>query len=107
MSRAIPSSLLTAISQDTIQPYYAVEFMFDSGTLRLWTGYSNKDITVRGTGETSNITLVVESNLVELERASNWRYTNESHKSRQPDDLFFSYVQDIQDQQIAWGRKAT
>jgi hypothetical protein len=187
MARAISSDLLTAMGQSTIQPYYAVEFMFDSGTLRLWTGYGDKDITVRGvtqtftgsgtmlnisgisevndlsskpitlslsgitsdallyalseqyqrrdcriyfgelstpdvveiftgkmdtmtledSGETSNIILTVESNLVELERSSNWRYTHESYKSRYPNDTFFSFVQGIQDQQIAWGRKAT
>jgi len=187
MARGIDSALLTALTQPEVQPFYAVEFLFSVTPLRFWTGYGDRDITVRGesqtftgaatllsisgmdevkdlsaksvtitlsgieseaislalaenyqrrtcriyvgeqsvssvvevftgrmdtmsiqdTGTTSTIELTVESNLVELERASNWRYTNDNHKSRHPDDEFFSYVQSIQDVQVAWGRKAS
>lgn len=185
MSRLIPSNLLTALTQDVVQPYFAVELLFDTAPLRLWTGFGNRTINVQGvnrtftgsgdllgitgldevndlsaknatltlTGipstllslalqepyqrrdcriylgeqgvsevvevfsgkmntmkivddaETSTIEMVVDSKLVELERASNWRYTDENHKSRYAGDTFFSYVQSIQDVQIAWGRK--
>jgi len=186
MSRAIPASLLSALQANSIQPYFAIELMFDTAPLRLWTGISTKTINVQGadqvftgtgsllsiggldevgdlsakslslslTGlnasvlsialqepyqrracrlyfgeqgvadvvqvfsgkmnkmsiqddaESSTISLDVESSLVELERSSNWRYTNENHQSRYSGDTFFSYVQTIQDQQIAWGRKS-
>jgi len=195
MSRTIDSGLLTAITGNSVEPYYAVELMFDTktitgvdgdpvnvGPLRLWTGLGNRTIggeTYTGTGsllniaaaeevgdlsakgmvltltglassiisialqepyqrriakvylgeqsvtpvveifsgfmdtmqisdepETSTIVLTIESKLVELERSRNWRYTDESHKARYSGDSFFSFVQSIQDQQVAWGRSA-
>jgi len=182
MSRTINASLLTALTGNLVEPYYAVELFFDSGTLRFWTGIGDRTIdsnTYTGTGSLLNIgsadevndlsaksmslsltgldsaivslvlqepyqrrqakvylgeksvsevvqifsgqmntmsvddapdaatvTLVIESKLVELERAANWRYTDENHKSRYSGDTFFSYVQAIQDAQVAWGRSA-
>ena len=195
MSRTIDSGLLTALTGNSVEPYYAVELMFDTksitgvdgnpvnvGPLRLWTGLGNRTIggeTYTGTGsllniaaaeevgdlsakgmvltltglassiisialqepyqrriakvylgeqsvtpvveifsgfmdtmqisdepETSTIVLTIESKLVELERSRNWRYTDESHKARYSGDSFFSFVQSIQDQQVAWGRSA-
>lgn len=44
MSRSIPAALLTALNQPSIQPYHAVELTFDSGTIRLWTGYGERII---------------------------------------------------------------
>jgi hypothetical protein len=172
---------MTALTQDVVQPYFAVELLFDNEPLRLWTGIGDRTInstTYTGSGdlmgitgldevndlsaknatltltgipstllsialqepyqrrkcniylgeqsvsevvqvfsgkmntmkivdeaETSTIEMVVDSKMVELERASNWRYTDENHKSRYAGDTFFSYVQSIQDVQIAWGRK--
>lgn len=199
MSRTVPASLLTALGNAEIQPFFAVEMMFDTrtitfngesidvGPLRLWSGLFDKTINVQGadqtfTGsggllsiggleeigdlsaravtltlsgiptsiislalqepyqrracriyfgeqsasdvveifsgkmntmrildaeDTATIELTVESKLVELERASNWRYTDENHKSRYGGDTFFSFVQDIQDVQVAWGRKSS
>ena len=187
MSRAIDTSLLAALTTSNVQPFFAVELLFDTDPLRIWTGFTDRTINVQGTdqvftgsgsllnidgldevkdlsaksvtlsisgitsdalayaltepyqrrtcriylgemtddavveiftgkmdtmkledtGETSNISLTVESNLVELERASNWRYTNENHQSRYDGDTFFSYVQSIQDQSVAWGRTAS
>ena len=190
MSRAISANLLAAISQPEIRPYYAIELLFDSAPLRLWTGLGVRSINILGTaqdftgtgqllsisgldevadlsakgitlllsgidstivslalqepyqrrqcrvyfgeqsatggsdivqvfagkmntmsitdtGEDSEISLTVESNLIELERSSNWRYTNDNHQSRYSGDSFFSFVQSIQDQQVAWGRTQT
>jgi hypothetical protein len=197
MTRAIPAALLTALNTDAIEPYFAIELMFDPrtttnvagdvqvvGPLRMWTGVGDRTITVQGaaqvftgTGsllsiggldevndlsaksltlslsgistdivslalqepyqrrtcrlyfgeqsttdiveifagkmntmsivdeaESSTIALDVESNLIELERSSGWRYTEENHQSRYAGDTFFSFVQSIQDQQVAWGR---
>lgn len=195
MSRTIDSGLLTALTGNLVNPYYAVELMFDTktitgvdgnlidvGPLRLWTGLGNRTIggeTYTGTGallniaaaeevgdlsakgmvltltgldssiislalqepyqrrkakiylgeqsvtpvveifsgfmdtmqisdepETATVVLTIESKLVELERSRNWRYTDESHKARYSGDSFLSFVQDIQDQQVAWGRSA-
>ena len=194
MSRTVPASLLTALSQPEVQPFYAVEALFDDtddtrwdesgyaaeNAIRLWTGYGDKTIasntytgsgnvmsisgfeevadlaaknititlngvdstlvslalsepyqrrlcrvyfgtddttaievftgfmntmSIEDSGETSTITLTVESKLVELERASNRRYTHENHVARHSGDTFFSYVADMQDKDIVWGRE--
>ena len=47
MSRSIPAAILTALGQPEVYPFYAVEMLFDSGAIRLWTGYTD-----RGIGET-------------------------------------------------------
>lgn len=44
MTRDINSTLLDALNQPNIQPYYAIKLEFDSGTLRLWTGYGNRTV---------------------------------------------------------------
>jgi hypothetical protein len=62
-------------------------------------------MTIEDSGETSNISLTVESKLIELNRARVRRYTHESHQARHPDDTFFSFVADLQDKSVVWGRK--
>jgi hypothetical protein len=181
MSRTVPAAFLTALAQSEVQPFYAVEMAFDSGTVRLWTGYGDRTInsetyvgagsllniqglgevadlsakaitislsgvaaalvslalqepyqrrvcrvyfgavdvsdvievfsgqlntmSIEDSGEASTIAVVVDSKLVELERASNRRYTRESQRSRYRDDTFFNYVAKLQDREIVWGRK--
>lgn len=193
MSRTVPATLLTALSQPEVQPFYAVEALFDDdddtrwdeggylgeNAIRLWTGYGNKTVasntytgsgnvmgisgleevsdlsaksititlngvdsaiiaialaepyqrrlcrvyfgtddttaievftgfmntmSIEDSGETSIVTLTVESKLVALERGSNRRYTHENHIARHPNDTFFSYVTALQDKEISWGR---
>jgi hypothetical protein len=58
MSRTVPAALLTALAQPQVQPFYAVEMAFDSGTVRLWTGYGERTIngeTYVGAGTLLNI----------------------------------------------------
>lgn len=58
MSRAVPSSILTALGQPEVLPFYAVEFSFDSGAVRFWTGYGERTIsgdTYIGTGNLLSI----------------------------------------------------
>jgi hypothetical protein len=182
MSRTVPAALLTALAQPEVQPFYAVEMAFDSGTVRLWTGYGDRTINsetytgsgnllnieglgevadlsakaitislggiagelvslalqepyqrrrcrvyfgainvadvvevftgslntmqIEDSGESSTISVTVDSKLVETEKASNLRYTSESQKSRYAGDTFFDYVSAIQDAEIVWGRKS-
>jgi hypothetical protein len=179
MPRTISSSLLVALSQPEVQPFYAIEIDLDSGPLRLWTGIgprtiddevytgggslmaisgleevadlSAKNITLSLSGmpediiglalqepyqrrkvrvlwgvtnvsdfvevfsgslnqmviedspESGTISVTVDSKLVELERASNRRYTAENHKSRYPNDSFFDYVTELQDKNVRFG----
>lgn len=192
MSRTVPAALLTALDGDEIEVFYAVDLAFDSGNMRLWTGYGDKtissqtytgtgnlltidgleevsDLSARGTtltlngldstivsyalteeyqgrlvtiywgvgsntveifrgymdkmtiqdaGETSTISLTVESRLIALERANVRRYTRESHSAVRlrkwlddgnsgtpAADTFFDWTTQLQDKQIVWGRE--
>ena len=62
-------------------------------------------MTIEDSGETSVISIAVESKLIRLEKASNRRYTEENHLSRHTGDTFFSYVTDLQDKDVVWGRE--
>lgn len=58
MSRTVPAALLAALERPQVQPFYAVEMLFDSGSVRLWTGYGNRIIggeTYVGAGSLINI----------------------------------------------------
>lgn len=174
------SKTISGITDSEIQPFYAVELLFSSSTVRLWTGYDNKTIggdtyvgagsllsipnveevadmsaksadivlsgvssslvslalqepyqgrnarilfgiegqtpievfgglmdvmTITDSGESSTISLTIESRLVELERVRPFRYTDNSQKLRYSTDDFFSFVPALQDREIAWGRE--
>jgi len=62
-------------------------------------------MTIEDAPDSGTISVLVDSKLVELDRASNRRYTSESHKTRHPGDTFFDYVAGLQDAEIVWGRK--
>ena len=179
MTRSTPASLLNALSQPEVQPFYAVELDFDTAPVRFWTGYGDRLIsgdtylgsgnllsisgldevndlsaksitlqlsgvpsslvslalqepyqnreckvyfgttdttsievfsglmnvmTIEDSGESSVISLTVESKLIRLEKSSNWRYTEGSQKARYSSDTFFNYVSDLQDKTLVWGR---
>ena len=64
MSRTIPSAILTALAQPEVQPFYAVEFLFDTEPVRLWTGYGDRTIdgeTYLGAGSLLNISGLEEA----------------------------------------------
>ena len=44
MTRIVPAAILSGLANPEVEPFYAVEFQFDSGTLRLWTGYGDRTI---------------------------------------------------------------
>ena len=63
MSRTIPAAILTALSQESVEPFYAVELKFSAGTVRFWTGYGDRTIdgqTYTGTGNLLNISGIEE-----------------------------------------------
>ena len=58
MSRTVPASILTALSQPEVKPFYAVEMLLDGAPLRFWTGYGDREIqfeTYTGTGNLMGI----------------------------------------------------
>lgn len=62
-------------------------------------------MTLQENGTSATIELTVESKLVTLQRPNVRRYTSQSQKLRYPTDTFFDYVEQLQDKEIAWGRK--
>ncbi len=54
--------------------------------------------------ETATISISYESELIDLERARERRYTPEDQAIDFPGDLGFNYVAALQDAQITWGR---
>lgn len=55
--------------------------------------------------DSGTISVTVDSKLVELERASNRRYTSLSHKTRYSTDTFFDFVAQIQDKGVRFQPK--
>jgi hypothetical protein len=180
MSRTIPSAILTALAQPEVEPFYAVEFLFDTAPVRLWTGYGDRtidgeiylgagsllnisgleeagDMSAKGVSVTlsslpaslislawqepfmrrkarilfgvqnvddfvevfsgymnempiedaadgGTISVLIDSKLVETERSRDIRYTHESQQTLYPGDTFFSYVADLADKEVMWGR---
>jgi len=54
-------------------------------------------------GDTATIALTLESNLIDLNKARERRYTDQDQKSDYPSDLFFEYVTGLQNKSITWG----
>ena len=64
MSRIVPAALVTALGNAQIEPFFAIEMMFDTrtitfngesidvGPLRLWSGMHDKTINVQGSDQT-------------------------------------------------------
>jgi hypothetical protein len=103
----VPSSL---VSIALTEPYQRREAKVYFGTtdtsspIEVFSGVMNT-MSIEDSGETSVITVAVESKLIRLEKASNRRYTHENHISRHSGDTFFSFVADLQDKDVIWGRE--
>lgn len=61
-------------------------------------------MSIEESGETAVISTAVENHLIDLERPRTSRYTNEDQISRYPNDTFLSYVNDLQDKTLDWGK---
>ncbi len=71
--------------------------------VELFTGYIDQMIIDEGP-ETATIALNVESRMIDLERVRTLRFTDQSQKSRFPNDRGLEFVEDLQDKQFNWGR---
>lgn len=69
----------------------------------VFTGYIDQ-MNIEEGPETSIISMSVESKLIDLERSRIFRYTDQSQKSRYPNDKGLEFVEDLQDKQFSWGR---
>lgn len=97
-------ALATPIKNRKVKIYFGLEDA--DGTLHdveIFSGLANA-LPFEDDGQNATVELLVDSKLVLLEKASNLRYTEESHKPQNPDDSFFSFVADLQDKDLIWGR---
>jgi hypothetical protein len=109
----VPSNLVTYALTEEYQGhlcyiYWGIKSVSD--VVEVFSGYMDK-ITIQDDGETSTISLSVESRLITLERPNARRYTQASHDAviategyDETTDTFFKWVTQLQDQQIPWGR---
>lgn len=74
-----------------------------SPVVEVFNGYIDQMIINEG-ADTSNITISVESRLIDLERARIFRFNDQNQKARYPTDRGFEFVEDLQDKQFNWGR---
>lgn len=72
-------------------------------TVELFTGYIDQ-MNIDEGPDTSTIAISVESRLIDLERVRIFRFTDQSQKSRFPNDKGLEFVEDLQDKQFNWGR---
>ncbi len=68
----------------------------------MFQGYMDT-MTIADDGQSINIAVACESELIALERALQSTYTPENQKIEFPDDSFFDFVANIQDQTVQWG----
>ena len=70
----------------------------------VFNGYMDQ-MTITEAGDASQISLKLESRLVDLERVRIRRYTSEDQKSRFTSDKGFDFVNSLQDRELFWGRR--
>lgn len=107
----VPASLVSLALQEPYQNreckvYFGATDITNPQTfneIEVFSGLMNV-MTIEDSGETSVISLTVDSKLIRLEKSSNWRYTEGSQKARYSSDTFFNYVSDLQDKTLVWGR---
>ena len=68
MTRIVPAAILTGLANPEVEPFYAVEFQFDTDTLRLWTGYGDR--TIDGSVYTGSGNLMTISDIEEVQELS-------------------------------------
>ena len=75
----------------------------DGDTLEVFSGFMDI-MSIDDSGDNCSISVSIESRLIILDRKSTFRYTQETQEARYPGDTFFSYVADLADKQVVWGR---
>jgi len=75
------------------------------GFNQMFSGYMDQ-MNIVDAGDTATIELMVENRLIDLERVRVARFTSGYQKSIYPNDRGLDFVEDLQDKNIAWGRKS-
>ena len=111
MLSGIDPTLLTDVMTEYAQGLPAIVYLglFDgSGSLIAnpvccWSGRTDQPTLTVG-GDTATLSIACESRLVEMNVSVERRYTTEDQQLDHPGDLGFSFVDQIQDVTIFWGR---
>lgn len=106
----IPSSLVAIALSEPYQTRPATIFLaalnLSSGALIAdpypWSGRMDV-MSIEEGPDTAKISLTIESNLIELTRAKERRYTHEDQQIDFPGDLGLEYVAGIQEKPLNWG----
>ena len=110
----IPSSLIAEViglrSRGRVCTLW-LGFYNSSGTLiadpfQLWSGRMDQPV-ITDSGDKSDVTVSAESRLIELQRARETRYTDETQQNLYPGDLGCEFVASLQEKEIMWGRAST
>lgn len=102
----IPTSVVTAALAHEYHGRSAYVYFGVQGNANLtnmFEGYMDQ-LLIQDGPETSTIQAKLESKLIDLERTRPFRYTQESHAVLYSGDTFFSFVEDLQDKKIDWGK---
>jgi len=74
------------------------------GLTEIFSGYMDQ-MNINEGVENSDVELLVENKLIDLERQRVARYTSAYQKTRFPGDLGLDFVESLQDKNVVWGRK--
>lgn len=100
------SSILSAALSENYQGRLAKLYFGIVGVsemAQVFSGYMDV-MTIEEAADTVNVSLNIESRLIDLERPRIARYTQSSHQSvtGNEDDTFFNFITDIADKKIEW-----
>lgn len=84
-------------------------YFADDGTTIVSSPYQNfggfiNSIKILDSGETSKITVLLETRMIDLNRPRTRLWTSEQQKSEHPTDLAFDFVAGLQNQTLPWGQ---
>jgi hypothetical protein len=116
MARDITTAFNNAIKSTVVQPLFAIELEFSDGTLfdssasviaDVYTLFKGKMdvLNITESGDTSTISLKIESRLISFEHPLNRLYTLEDQQVDFSSDVGFEFINDLQDKEIIWGKK--
>jgi hypothetical protein len=108
----IKSSMITRVLDECRQNYPVTVYLgaLDPGTDALIAdpaqAFSGRmDVPVLSdTGETCEVEISVENELIDLQRPRERRYTHEDQQIDHPGDMGFEYVSQLQELNLAWGK---
>lgn len=106
----IDSSLVSAALQDDYQGRTATVYfgtLDSSGNVvsdpyKMFVGRMDT-MSISDDGERANISITLESRLIDLNRSRVRRFTSEDQKTEFPNDKGFEFVSDLQEKAIRWG----